>query len=451
MEVKLLRRLLFSIIAVVALMVMTVPAMADEYDSINTVATVGGGGAAPYVIAVTMTPDDNFPEDGIDVLPEPAKPYNGYFESLAAEQDGWKMVKFYVIANHDTLQHTAINLVTVDVYYPDGDGYGPRKFELDAIKSGDTSWTAEQTYDNASYYPAVPSTAAPLLAMVPSWEVRELQYTDLVDVDADGILDPVDTIYPYDVTVGPFLSEWGSRIVYNTGWNAANTGTAIQGNQALMLELTGYIWFHQPALTYIVDAKASTGIQSEALSMGFDYMSLVSLYLDFEAVNYGTIDPTQERSWAPGDTDLSTADRTTIWNNGNANAQVAVSSTRMVLNWDGEGPTSAVADYNNAAKTISNFDATLFYKAPDGTNEQVGYITFSADQEPITIENTGLTGTPIQQMGAEGPVLLQSCRPAKIEFSVEPNPGIVNGNYGGCVTIELADYSGGQAEVNDIP
>lgn len=436
-----MKHLLSIAIAVIIILAMTVPVMAADVDSINSQGTVGGGGTAPYVIAVTMTPDDS-PDAGVDVLPEPAKPEGGAFPSSSADEDGWKMVKFYVIANHDTLLHTAINLVTIDVYYPANPSRGDRKFELDAIKDGD-NWTADQTYDSDSYYPSVPATAPPTLAVVPGWTVRELQYTDLVDVNADGIL-----AAPPDLTVGPFLSEWGSRVVYKSGWDAASTGAALQGDQALMLELTGYIWFHQPALTYIVDAKASTGIQSDALTMEFDFMSLVSLYLDFDAVSYGAIDPTQERSWAPGDTDLSTANKTTIWNNGNANAQVAVSSTKMVLNWDGEGPTSAVADYNNAAKTITDFDCALFYKKLDGTNVQVGYITFGADQAPVTIIND-TNPAPVQQMGEQGPVLLQSCRPAKIEFSVEPNPGIVNGSYCGQVTIELAPYAGSQPEVND--
>jgi len=438
-----LKHLLSIAIAVIIILAMTVPAMADDSDDINSQGMVGGGGTAPYVIAVTMTPDDNPSDPGVDVLPEPAKPEGGAFPSSSADEDGWKMVKFYVIANHDTLLHTAINLVTIDVYYPGvSEERGDRKFELDAIKDG-PNWIAAQTYDSDSYSPSVPATDPPTLAVVPGWTVRELQYTDLVDVNADGSL-----VAPPDLTVGPFLSAWGDRVVYKSGWDAASTGAALQGDQALMLELTGYIWFHQPALTYIVDAKASTGIQSDALTMEFDFMSLISLYLDFDAVNYGTIDPTQERSWAPGDTDLSTANKTTIWNNGNANAEVAVSSTKMVLDWDGEGPTSAVADYNNAAKTIIDFDCALYYKKLDGTNVQVGYITFGADQAPETIINSG-AAAPVTQMGEQGPVLLQSCRPAKIEFSVEPNPGIVNGSYGGQVTIELAPYTGTQPEVND--
>jgi hypothetical protein len=441
------KRLIGIVIAVIAILVMSVPAMAQP---ITTSVTVGNGGLdKPVVLAMAMVPDNNSATTGlgdVEVDPEAALPVNVDF--LAANMlatpgsDGWKMVKYYVIVYHPTAFEHFINKISVDVFYPNQD----RKFELDATRDGTShTWTAGQSYNTPEYYPVVSLADTPELAVVPGWTARELLYTtnqkDLVDVGADGSL-------AGDPNVIQFLTQYGLRVKYGSDPFATigEIENLLNAEQAIVVELTGFIWFHQPAYTYGWQAKASlSGTDSEVLADSFKFNKLVGLYLDFSTVAYGPTTPNAlQADLAPADRWLSTPGATTIWDNGNTNAQVYVTSTKMVLNWNGVGANPA--DYNEVTKTITSFDAALYYANLGGGSVQVGHINYNADESPKLIAK-GAPLNPIET-GTDGAVLLQACRPAKIEFSVRTGD-IWQGLYGGRITISVAEYAGSQTEVNN--
>jgi hypothetical protein len=443
------KRLIGIVIAVIAILVMSVPAMALP---ITTSVTVGNGGLdQPVVLAMAIVPDNNSATTAlgdVEVDPEAALPVSGDF--LAANMlntpgsDGWKMVKFYVIVYHPTAFEHFINKISVDVFYPTQD----RKFELDATRDGTShNWIAGQSYNTPEYYPVVSLADTPELAVVPGWTARELLYTtnvkDLVDVGADGSL-------AGDPNVIEFLTQYGSRVKYNLSDTYATIGeieNLLNAEQAIVVELTGFIWFHQPACTYGWQAKASlSGTDSEVLADSFKFNKLVGLYLDFGTVVYGPTTPNaQQADLAPADRWLSTPGATTIWDNGNTNAQVYVTSTKMVKGWNGVG--AFPADYNEPTKTITSFDAALYYANLSGGSIQVGHINYNADESAKLIVK-GSPYNPIET-GQDGAVLLQACRPAKIEFSVRTGD-IWQGLYGGRITISVAEYvDGSQTEVNN--
>lgn len=443
-----MKNIVLVIIAVIGLLSMTVPVAAD---TVTTSATVGSGGAAPYMMALFTTPDEIDGEtDGTNIYPEPAIPnaLAPLFPPTDLTKDGWKRVCFYLMADHETLGHDAITGMTIDVYYPASAG-GARKFELNALKTNGT-WTASQSGYAAATYPAAPGET-PAAAVPPTppagWNVRELTYTDYVDTNADGILGNDN-----DKTVGPFLTYYGTRVTYGSNpvdgskWNAVTAGARLQSNQALMLELTGWIWFHQPPLVYVVEGKAAKGNQSVPLYNSFQFVGQVNLYLDFNTISYGAFNSDVGVVIKQGDTDLGTSGAPTIWDNGNVNAQVKVSASKMVLGWDGTGTVQNHADYNNPSKTISKFDCVLYYKDKLLTNVQVGEIIFNNDAGLKVIENDLMEVPP--ELGTIGPVLLQCCRPAKLEFSVHPVSGIDNGQYRGTLTIAIEPYTGSQPEIN---
>jgi hypothetical protein len=355
------------------------------------------------------------------------------------------------MADHRTLGHNAITGLTLDVYYPDG---VTRKFEINVLKDGTGAWTASQTGYAAVNYPAAQGDT-PVAAVPPvpptGWNVRELSYAaaDYVDTNADGIYGNDN-----DKLVQDFLPWYGSRVTYGTDpangnipWTAVTATGRYQSDEALLIQVTGWIWFHQDPVIYTVIGTAARGAQSVALTNTFQFIPTLSLYLDFTSLNYGTI-TSGEESMVQGDTNLGTPGSPTIWDNGNVNAQVSVNATKMVKNWDGITPPDVhnAVDYNSPGKTISQFDVALYYKNGAFVNQQVGYDVFNADTQTLIV-NTNSYTTPVDDMGTAGAVLLQSCRPAKIDFSVFPVSGIENGNYMGVVYISLATYAGSQVVV----
>jgi hypothetical protein len=265
---------------------------------------------------------------------------------------------------------------------------------------------------------------------------RELVYgesSDMVDVNCDHNLGNDN-----DKTWGDFLPYWGiNRIKYADAYTAASAFDLYQLGQAIVLEIKGWFWFHQPGDHYTVSAKASTegGATSPVLNGGAKFLyynRVIGLYIDFDSVNYGPVE-IGGTSWAMGDRFLTTPGLPTVWNNGNASAQVLVASTKMVKDYAGNA--ADIHDsiyYDSAAKTIEHFDARLYYCDGDGVVVQMGTIDYLADAAAAVI-----TSTP-------NPVLLQACRPAKIEFSVEPEllESQEAGNYAGFLTVSVAAYTG---------
>jgi len=436
-------------------MAMVVPVAAAE---VTTSVTVGTNSTAPYMIASTMTPDDS-PTAGVQVNPEFAIPNSGgTFTGLADASNGWRIVKFYVEVGHINGVENIDN-VAIDVTYPVsfldpsdailfGDRAGDLKFEINAkrdgpITSGVSSWTSQIVYPFPESYPDGTAASVPML------HVRQLVYgsttppnQDIVDVNADLNLDGLPDQNWHD-----FLTTWGDRISYAGTYNAASAFDKYQLGQAIVLEIKGYMWFHQPGVKYTVDAKAATagGATSDVLGDNgkfLTYNRVIGLYIDFNTVNYLDVSVGND-SWAEGDRFLNTPSLTTVWNNGNVSAQVLVDSTKMVKDFAGTTVAQLEASpyYNSAAKTIEHFDAKLYYTNGAGVVQQMGDINYLASQGPVVISNISPT---LPGFGPLGEVLLQACRPAKIEFSVHPELQEAQeaGSYKGFLTLSVEPYTG---------
>lgn len=460
-----MKRLLSIAIAVIAVMAMAVPAMAAD---VSTNVTVGTNSTAPYMIASTMTPDTGMvASDGVQVDLEFAKPVAGSFApvtDLLPASDGWKMVKFYVEVGH--VNGVAnINNVAIDVKYPASfssednalfaDRAGKLKFEINAGRdtTSTTGWSAQIVYPFPEFYPVTSSGGPTTAAVLPALSVRELVYNsttdptrDMVDVNCDDVLGN-----DSDKNWNEFLPFWtDARVNYAPDYNAAEAFDKFQLGQAIVLEIRGWMWYHQPGVKYTVEAKAATegGATSAVLNDGVKFLfynRVIGLFIDFSNVQYlgvtvGSI------SWAEGDRFLSTPGLTTVWNNGNTSAQVLVEATKMVKDYTGNlANIKSNIYYNSLAKTIEHFDAKLYYTNGAGSVIQLGSIDYLADASAtvITVDNT----TPgAGEIGLPGAVLLQACRPAKIEFSVHPELLEMqeSGNYKGFLTLSVASYTGTQ-------
>jgi hypothetical protein len=467
------KKFIATFIAIIAILALTVPAMADT----NTGVTITSTDTPPEVVALTVVPDET-PGDNVQVTPEAAIPYNDSFVGLPDTQDGFRKIKF-VVEVYRSGGPQAINDVAIDVFYPAsmpdyympiyGDRCGDRKFEINAHRQSDTTWTATITYDFLSSYVYPDGTPADMEGVV----ARQIIYTeppadptDYIDVDADCAL-PYDGSDPEDQRVQYFLNNW-QTVSYASGWDAERCFSTFQGQQALLLEIEGWMWFHQPAVVYTAKAKSWVGSAiSNILSKTFTYNCLLSLYVPFESITYPSL-AAGESTFVSGDANLF-SDPLTIWANGNNDLEIAVSSTKMVLDYAGT-PTDIHehTDYNTPAKTIEHFDAALWYKDAEGNNVQIGYVEFLADAvDTELIRYTTLApGYPVQKDlngGPDGsggylpdednPILLQACRPAKIEFSVHPEDdewGQEPGVYAGVLCIDYEAYAGTQLPVIDV-
>ena len=451
-----MKKLIAIAIAIIAIIAMTVPAMADVPETV----TVGAGSAtAPYMIALGITPDEKA-GDGVQIYPEPAQPNgSGTFTGLPDNQNGWKIVKFYVEIGHVNYAsdpNGSIGSVIIDVNYPNAtalagdplyvDRAGQLKFEINAVNNGG-SWSATTTYPYTEMYPDG------TIAVVPPVHVRQLVWsatpsnTDMVDWNANLTIGD-----DGDVNWQTFLNT-ADKVNYGDAYTNVSAFNEYHLGQALVLEIKGWFWFHQPGVDYPVKAKAQTagGAMSSILNHTIKYQRLPGMYIDFSSVNYGTV-AINDWTRAPADNYLTTPNKTTIWNNGNADADVYVASTKMVLGYTGNS--ANIKDdqfYGNPNKTIESFDATLYYTNLSGTPVQIGTILYFADTnygtDPGALIQKGSVYQP-EEIGPDGAVLLQSCRPAKIEFSVHPESGQEAGSYKGFITLTVGPYTGIQAEDN---
>jgi len=353
-----------------------------------------------------------------------------------------------------------INNVAIDVNYPgsfnseDAPLFDSRKnalkFEINVNRAAVGGWVAQlPVYPWTEYYPQTSPAGSPTAAVMPALAVRELVYgqtSDWVDTNANGTQDAGEPTWQN------FIPLWGdARIQYSPTYGPYMAFDRYQLGQALVLEITGWFWFHQPGVAYTVSAKAATesGATSEPLTAAtakfLNYNRVIGLYTDFTNVTYLNVAVGQD-SWADGDRWLETPGITTVWNNGNVSAKVGVQSTKMVKDFTGTAAEiKSNIYYNSPAKTIQTFDAKLYYTNGTGTVLQLGSINYTADEASpkyIVVNSPLATG----EVGPVGAVLLQACRPAKIEFSVHPElgEGQEAGNYKGFLTVSVATYTGTQ-------
>jgi hypothetical protein len=452
-------------LATILAMALPVSAAGPSTTGVSAAATVGAGGSAPYMIAVFSTPNEDSSNTslgtsplgpGPGVKPEFVLPNigTGTFTSLPIASDGWKMIKFYVIAadtSNPTFQAN-IQGINVTVNYPAAastatvgqTGYyvpGAEKFQLDASKNSDGSWTASQVYTTAEYYPSEPfkSSVNGVQATPPAWTVRQLTpAADIVDVDANGQPNPTAGSNDGDGHLSDILTSWGNMVIYGTNpytnapYDATSAGAQFNANKALCLELTGWIWFHQPVVTYSYTAKAVTTTWSGILTNYFHFIGYTSLYADFTTVNWGTIPSSGINLSIPGDTDLRTSTQPTVWDNGNVDATLSVSGTGLYLNGDATYKNGGI--HADPTKRIDQFDATLTFKDGNAQDLITGNVIFNDGESAKLITVNGTIDSTA--------VLLKACNPAQIDFSLHGlasynNPGV----YSGTLTLTIGTYT----------
>jgi hypothetical protein len=454
------------IVALATVLAMAVPVSAANF---GATATVGAGGSAPYMIAVFSTPNEDASStspNGPGVKPEFVLPNSsGTFSpisSLSPSSDGWKMIKFYVLAaDNSTNFQSNINGINVTVNYPSTapatnltsgmTGYyvpSAEKFQLDASKQSNGTWTASQVYPTAQYYPSEPfmSSVNGPQAQPPAWQVRVLTpavgttpAADLVDKAADGNPNPGSGSEGDDVHLSQALLDWGNMVVYGqnpytlTQYNASSAGAQFNVNKALCLELIGWVWFHQPAVTYSYTAKAVTTTWSSVLTNYFHFIGMTSLYTDFTNVTWNNLPSSGINLSIPGDTDLSTPTQPTVWDNGNLDATLSVSATGLYLNGDPTYKNGGIHD--DPTKRIDQFDATLTFKGPTMNDLIIGDVVFN-DGDPARLITVGDNTT------GGAPVLLKACNPAQIDFSLHGLAAYNNpGTYSGTLTLTIGTYT----------
>jgi hypothetical protein len=422
-----MKRLIAIVIAVIAVLAMTVPAMA-----VTTQVNIGGtgGGNPPFVLCKFETPDEPNPiptDDGtVDIYPEaPVPPFD------TVGTDGWKQINYYLVVD-DPDNDIYITGVDIIVKYPDGS----EKYNLHVTRCY-PNWIISGG-PGPETYPTTPVTPA----NVPAQSVRELKYDagtqtwDKVDANADG-----DTADACDLAIPEFLTAYGSRVTY--GPNALVGGSFTRDQvvaaleerdpdntgKAIMLELVSYIWCHQQPVTYTVDAVALANEQSEVLTNTFNFVPQASLYLDFTDINWGNLS-SPAIVLKEGDRVLGTALLPTIWNNGNFAGMVSVAGTKMLWDTNGNGviDTEELGNAGILGKYIDCFDVHMD-QIVDGATIQQGMAIFNSASGPVLITETD--GTP---------VLLPPCTPTQIDFSIIAPSGLMNGKYFGTITITIDNY-----------
>jgi len=269
-----MKKLLSILIAlVVTLALVAVPVIANGEETVDTGATVDGGGSPPFICCKFETPDHDPDASGTQVLPV---------------ADAQRMMKFYVVAG-DPNSVDDIASVDVTVRYPDG----TEKFQLRAIKGTD-SWV-------------------------------EIPWDGLIDMDGDC---------SGDIPMSEALPELDSqgRIAYGDGQSLSTVLYDLRYRKQIMLELVGYMDCHQPSVIYTVEAVATDmgGGTSPAVTNTFFYMSIVAMQIDFDTVGVQW-DGVNINQWnyLLGDEDMTTTARPTVKNVGNDDAMLMVHATAL--------------------------------------------------------------------------------------------------------------------------
>ena len=259
---------------VVTLALLAVPVIANGESTVDTGASVNGGGTPPEICCKFETPDHDPDLAGTQVLPV---------------ADGQRMMKFYVVAM-DTNDNDTIASVDVTVKYPNGD----EKFQLRAIKGTD------------------------------SW--KQIMWDGDIDMDGDCTGDTAMSV------ALPDLDSQG-RIAYGPGMDLTSVLYDLRYDKQIMLELVGYMDCHQPAVVYTVEAVATDdgGSTSSPVINTFDYLSIVALQIDFDTVGvqWEGVEIAQW-NYLLGDENMATPERPTVKNVGNDPAMLMVNATPLV-------------------------------------------------------------------------------------------------------------------------
>ncbi len=296
------KRTLFIILAAVMVLVLSsVPAMADN-KSVDTKVTVigGGGGSAPIIKAMWVQDTTPYLEDGD---PAHVQPGSQFLPPMKFE--GKKDLEFWVVVT-DPEGVSTIQLVEINVYYPDG----AHKFQL-------------------------------ILEKVDKWEVG---------------------IPAYQAALSSCLVKYGP------GYDHANVQHQLDQSLSAVYMATGYMHYHQPAGTYAFCADAMDTFGNWAstdetdLCSSFWYIPVPALELDFKKVDYGTVQVGAQKMVGGDRTFLSKDGKPTVRNIGNTPVQIMVAQDDMGFGYSGIG---ADKEWNVQYKArLGHLPADLVYFEP---------------------------------------------------------------------------------------
>jgi hypothetical protein len=367
-----MKKIIAIALALMLLTSMSVTATAVADETVPTEAVVGGGLTPPYICAKFETPDHDDATPGTQISPVP---------------NGERIVKFYVITGHPT-DLSKITRVDVTVLNPDG----TEKYQLVAAKDPTGIWVGTKHLPDGT----TETVAA-----------RHVAYSDLIDMNGD-----CDTDDPEDLPVPDALDalDAESRITYGSDHNGnvfdlGDVKYDLETEKQMMIEIKGQMDYHQVAGMYRVEARSTDnqGATGTALANTFQYLSIVSLLIDFEKVNWGNI-KSGETSIVYGNATMEppASTRPTVQNVGNDPAKILLDYSEMI---------------NGDGKTITDFDGKL--NGGSWTTCPVGVPTALMDA----------TGT--------APQVLPACTPTQIDFSIHPPPTTMGGTYTGSVAISI--------------
>jgi hypothetical protein len=435
------------VIAVVMALSLALPAMAvEENKQVNTEASIDGGSDAPTICASFVTPDDNeattnaysqvIPEPPTPPFPDPAVP--GVADNGA---DGWRPIKFYIVLD-DINDLDSVKAIDLMVYYPNVDPwYGDLKFQVFVVREdvATKAWSASGgPGPNPLPYnwPAPAPSVRQLYFDPPAPEGTGLGWDHPAGkVDMNGDCDVADA---EDMTVPDALAAMGSAVKYGnvpnsdpvTKYDIDSVLYDLEADKQIMVEIVTYMWFHQPGLRYKYTVQGVDTLGATTPPNGhvhyFDYLSIVSLYTDFSQINWGSIIPGVP-SYVEGDCNIFSSPPT-IWNNGNADAMLGVTATRATLWIGGE---------EHPVKYIDKFDVHIDIREDQCTGPVVREGTVIIDNVP-----EGGTTTPeiIMEDSTECAVLIPSCQPQQIDFSIYPMAGLPAGTYKGTITLHILPH-----------
>jgi len=426
-----MKKIFASLLALTLVLSLTVPAMAA---SVRSGGEVGGtDGSAPTICAKFETPDDSSAQ-GTQINPTPGGPGTPDFPPLTSTTspytgvvEGWRQVNYYVIVGSPAGVEQ-IARVDATINYSDN---GDEKFQLVATRETPTSaWVGEVILPGLEY----PMPIA----------VRQIMWGEDVDMNADGIVGNDN-----DMPIQQALMELDAqgRLEYGPGQVLGSQTSGgilfdIYNDKQIVLELTYFMHFHQPAMLYCVTVSATdrdgyTTPEEGQVTNCYEFMPMVSLIKDFDTIDFDTI-KIGEMTVVYGDA-LFGAGRPTVWNVGNYPAKLNVMFTPMT---------------NENGKKIWDFDISLDQldwsslvldrkqNTPAPANEWVSPLLTKDVEFPYGYHNPFMVS-----LAEDCPVMLLPCHPAEIDFSVDAPVGTQAGTYSGNIYLELEPYPEGCGEI----
>lgn len=357
-----MKKILAIVFALVLVLAMAVPAMA----SISTSVNVTANGTAPVVLCKWETPDDDAATDGTQV----SVPAGTVVAGNAVP--GTKQLWYWAVVTHP-LGISNVTGVYADVFHPN-----VKQLVNIVGTQVDAQWCKSLKYQVVLSLWNRDSNETQVAALHSAVVAKLVTFKDTATTEA---------------TVTEMLNQ----------------------GEAELYQGTEYVNTCQPSGIYTVNVTAASGsTYSNIVTNTFTVLKTQAFVVDFTAINYGDV-AVGNKKQIGGDTNLGTADKATIWNNGNVYLNIKVTQndagfgSRSVggtpvwnVHWDarlgperqGEANNGSVLYDPNAAPVIipgvlvmctpTKLDFSILVdKAPAGAGSYTGTMTLSAVEVPF--------------------------------------------------------------------